>query len=92
MKTEYKPKINPLNSTLIQTPVLRFKHLKQKVGDKQWSHYERHHWKLQVAYSVNKKSGEYEWYNIQDQYFYDDGNGNEQEITLKEYRSDVIKK
>ena len=89
--SEYKPKINASVSSLLPHPIIRFKHLKRKVGDKMWKHYEKLHWKLEVAYSKNIETNAPDWFEVQDDYFYDNGEGNgEIQITLEEYRKNDL--
>lgn len=91
--SKYKPKINSEKSHLLSAPIMRFKHLKVKKGDPQWAHYERHHWKLQIAYSINKETERPDWFDVVDEYFYDDGEGqDEKEISFEEYQSDRIER
>jgi hypothetical protein len=88
---KYKPHINTTISILLSAPLFRFKFLKKKVGDKMWSHCERSHWKLEIAYSKNKKTNQPDWFDVADDYFYDDGEGNgEVPISLEEYKNDKI--
>jgi len=87
---QYKPRIDASKSTLIIAPIFRFKHVKNKVGDPRWSHYEKLHWKLQVAYSINTTDKTPDWFDVIDEYFYDDGVNTEVKISIEEYRSDDI--
>lgn len=69
---------------MLPQPKVRFKHLKKNIDGGQWSHFERH-WKLQMAFAQDA-DGNIMWQDVEDQYFYDDGSGDEKSIPFEEYR------
>lgn len=74
----------------LEQPQHRFKFLKKLVGEHNYAkHYDRH-WKLQVAYFKNVKTGELLFEDVPDVYFADDGEG-EYMIEAEDYKKEYKK-
>lgn len=77
----------------LEHPQFRFKHLKQLVGEHDYTKHYNHHWKLQVAYFKNSETNELLFEDVHDEFFANDNDGRgEYKITKEEYKEDYKKR